>query len=112
MIDFSLNDEKATLNNEGDLILQQIDLLFDTNKNEVLGEEDFGSQYDRYLYDLQLSNDDLKRNILSDIHDLELFGWKPEVTVYLLQGTEQDIALINIILKSDAGTKEKTYKIS
>jgi hypothetical protein len=112
MIDFSLNPNKSELNQNVELILQQIDLLFDTNINEVLGYEDFGSQYDRYLYDLQISNEGLKQKVLSDLNSLELFEYKPTVNVYLLQGTEQDIALINIILKSDTDKIEKTYKIS
>lgn len=112
MIDFSLTDYKPALNSEVDLILQQIDILFDTNVNEVLGEENFGSHYDKYLYDLQISNEGLKQEVLSDIMSLELFGWEPDVEVYLLQGTEQDIALINIILKNGLEIHEKTYKIS
>lgn len=112
MIDFNLKNDKAVLNNEIGLILQQIDLLFDTNKNEVLGDEDFGTQYDKYLYDLHISNEGLKQEVLSDLYSLELFDWKPSVSVYLLQGSEQDIALINIILKNDLESYEKTYKIS
>lgn len=112
MIDFSLNDQKAILNSEVDLILQQIDILFDTNKNEVLGDENYGSRYDEYLYNLHISNEGLRHAVLSDIQSLELFGWIPDVKVYLLQGSEQDIALINIILTDGMDSYEKTYKIS
>ena len=52
MIDFNLNKGKAILNNDVDLILQQIDMLFDTTPNEVLGFEDYGTKYDYYLYNL------------------------------------------------------------
>jgi hypothetical protein len=41
-----------------------------------------------------------------------MFGFTPTVEVYLLQGSEQDIALINIGLTRDGEIYEKTYKIS
>lgn len=112
MIDFSINRNKGVLNNDIDLIKQQIDILFDTNKGEVLGEDQFGSQYDKYLYNLKISNESLRVNVLSDINSLELFGFVPTVDVYLLQGTEQDIAIINIQLSRDGEIYEKTYRIS
>lgn len=112
MIDLSLDKENGFLNNDIALIKQQIDILFDTNKGEVLGDDGFGTQYDKYLYNLKISNEGLKSEVLSDLNSLELFGYTPTVEVYLLQGTEQDIALINIRLSKDGTTYEKTYKIS
>lgn len=112
MIDFSINSNLSHLNREIDIILQQIDLLFDTNRKEVLGSEEFGTQYDRYLYNLKISNEGLRQEVLRDIKSLELFDFEPYVEVYLLQGSEQDIALINITLKRDNEKYEKTYKIS
>lgn len=113
MIDFNLtNNENAILNNDIDLILQQIDILFDTTPNDVLGFEEYGSTYDHYLYDLKLSQGELQSQVYSDIMGLELFGFSPYIEVYLLQGTEQDIALIDIELKRDSEYYKKTYKIS
>lgn len=112
MIDFSIKNQKGFINNDIELIKQQIDILFDTNKCEVLGEENFGTQYDKYLYNLKISNEGLKTEILSDINSLELFGFTPTVDVYMLQGTEQDIALINIQLSRDGEIYEKIYRIS
>lgn len=111
MIDFNLNEGSPIQNKDIDLILQQIELLFDTIPDEVLGE-DFGSQYDLYLYKLRLSNSDLKNQVLSDIYSLNLFGFTPEVEVYLLQGTEQDIALIQITLSRELEKYEKIYRIT
>ena len=112
MIDFNLNIGPAVNNNEESLILQQIDLLFDTDKAEVLGDEDFGTEYDRYLYNLNVSNAGLEEKILSDLSSLVLFDYVPQVNVLFLQGTQQDIALINIVLTKDNLKIEKTYKIS
>ena len=86
MIDFNLNPGKMVQSNDIDLILQQIDILFDTIPGETFGDVDFGSQYDDYLYRLNLSAEDIKSNVLSDINSINLFGFIPTVEVYLLQG--------------------------
>ena len=112
MIDFNIKSGSGVVNNDIDLILQQIDVLFDTNRGEVLGDEYFGTQYDKYLYKLHISNEGLQSEVLSDLYKIELFGFVPNVEVYLLQGTEQDIAIINIQLSRDSEVYEKTYKIS
>lgn len=112
MVDFNLDEGTPIKNNDISLILQQIDILFDTKEKEVLGYEDFGTKYDTYLYDLRLTNDELKQEVLSDLQTLTLFGFTPEVEVYLLQGSEQDIALIDIILTREDENYRRTYKIA
>ena len=112
MIDFSINDKQYIQNDEIGLILQQIDILFDTEPKSVLGQEKFGSQYDKYLYKLNMSNEDLKYHVLSDINQLELFGYQPKVEVYMFQGTERDIAVVEITLIKDQNKYTQLYKIS
>lgn len=112
MIDFNIDNIGSPIKTRDiDLILQQIDLLFDTSKKEILGYSDFGTQYDNYLYKLNISNEALRQEVLSDLRDIELFGFNPQVNVYLMQGTEQDIALIDIILTRDDESYQKIYKI-
>lgn len=110
MIDFDLNDSPIQ-NDDASLIMQQIDILFDTKPREVLGFEQFGTNYDKYLYDLKISNESLKYTILSDLRSLDLLGFKPTVEVHLLQGTEHDIALIEIELTRDDEHYRQVYKI-
>ena len=112
MIDFNLDSGSAVKSDDAALILQQIDLLFDTKPKELLGEPDYGSTYDEYLYKLKISNSALQYQVESDLHDLELFDFVPTVEVHLLQGTEQDIALIDIVLTRDEETYRRIYKIS
>lgn len=112
MIDFNLDQGDAIKNDEVSLILQQIDLLFDTRPRELLGEIDYGSRYDEYLYKLKISNSALQYQVESDLSSLELFEFIPKVEVHLLQGTEQDIALIDIVLTRDTETYRRIYKIS
>lgn len=112
MIDFNLNKGLPIQNDDISLILQQIDILFDTKPKEILGFENYGTKYDTYLYNLKISNDALKHEVLSDIQSLDLLGFEPKVEVHLLQGTEQDIALIEILLKRNEEQYQQIYKIS
>ncbi len=112
MIDFNLSEGSPINSRDIDLIIQQIDLLFDTNARDVLNDEEFGTQYDKYLYNLQINGEGLRQMALSDILSLDLFGFEPSVEVYLLQGSEQDIAIIDITLTRDDEKYKKTYKIS
>ena len=52
MIDFSLSNKLSDdiiVSNDLICVLQQIDLLFSTNVNDVLGDYNFGSNYDKYF---------------------------------------------------------------
>lgn len=111
MIDFNIDKGSPVKSNDVELVLQQIDILFDTIPTEVLGSEDFGTKYDTYLYDLNISASNLEQQVYSDLYSLELLGFAPKVEVHLLQGTEQDIALIDITLSRDDETYNKVYKI-
>lgn len=111
-MDFNIKDGKPLITNDVEIILQQIDLLFDTSPREVLGDVTFGTEYDRYLYDLKVSNESLKSRIYSDLSSIDMMGFTPTVEVYMFQGTERDIALIDIELTKDYNTYRKTYKIS
>lgn len=112
MIDFNINDnELSCLNREIDIILQEIDILFDTNPKEVLGYEEYGSQYDRYLYNLNASPEIIKSKIISDLQSLNLFGYVPTVDVVLTAGTERDIIFIDIVLTKNNENYRKIYKI-
>ena len=88
MNDFSLNTSYGSLKDEVLLIIQQLDILFDTNQGDVLGDENFGTQYDKYLHNLKISNEGLRHEVMSDLSTLELFGWVPEVEVYLFCSTK------------------------
>ena len=114
MLDFSLSNkltDDILVNNNLIFVLQQIDLLFDTDINDVLGDESFGSNYDRYLYTLGVGNTALESKILNDISALDLCGFTPSVEVNIIDGTYRDIALINITLTGDYEDYEKTYVI-
>lgn len=115
MIDFALSNkltDDVLINNELLSVLQQIDLLFNTEPNEVLGDDMFGSNYDNYLYTLGVSNAALESKILNDIMKLNLYSFIPSVKVTIVDGTYRDIAFIDITLKGPYDYYTKTYMIN
>lgn len=112
MIDFNIDYNEPIKDYEVDLMLQQIDILFDTIPGEVLGDVNFGTDYDRYLYNLNISNEGVRSQVMTDLNTLELFGFTPTVNVYFLQGTENDIIMIKINLSKQGEVYEKIYKIT
>ena len=111
MVDFNLDAGSPIKNGDIALILQQIDILFDTTPKDVLGYEEYGTRYDDYLYKLDISQEALRQTVLNDLLSLNLFDFSPSVQIHLLQGTEQDIALVEIVLSRDDERYEKVYKI-
>lgn len=114
MIDFNLSSKLSDdiiISNDLACLLQQIDLLFNTNINDVLGDQNFGSNYDRYLYTLGMSNVALESKIMSDLHKLDLLGFTPSVEVQIVEGSVRDIAFINLTFSKDYEEYNKTYII-
>lgn len=116
MIDINIGNaiisgaEKTILNTSTELLVQQVDMLFGSDSDCVLGD-DFGTNYDRYLYTTGVSNTALENKILTDLNTLNLLGFVPSVKVMLLEGTVRDIALIDITFTGDYETFNKTYRI-
>lgn len=114
MIDFSISNkltDDVVVNNDLIFVLQQIDLLFDTNPNTVLGDNSFGTNYDRYLYNLGFSNSSLEEQILNDLNKIDLMGFAASVTVTIVEGTVRDIAIIDITLSGNYEDYSTTYVI-
>ena len=112
MIDFNLDPGAPSKSSDLGILLQQIELLFDTYPGEVLGDDEFGTTYDEYLYQLKLSNDDLRDEIMRDItSNIDLLGYDVDVHVYVLDGTERDILLVNINFARDGEQYSKSYRV-
>lgn len=112
MKDLSIDISKNIIINPVEIILQQIDILFDTLPGEVLGEETFGVDCHQFLYDLKISNYRIQQYIHNKItSNVELFDYTCNVEVYILDGSYNDIIMVNINIKNDENSFEKTYKI-
>lgn len=113
MIDFNISNklsDNIVISNDLVCLLQQVDLLFNTCPGDVLGDG-FGTNYDRYLYTLGMSNEALRTKVINDLNQLELFGFTPSVNVTITEGTVRDIAFIDITFSGEFGEYNKSYVI-
>lgn len=121
MVDFNLEIPKSNINNikdfqlsnKVDILLQSINLLFETSKDELFGNTEYGTNYEVFLYDLKANSDQITNQVYKDIYSLgsDILGnYKVNVNTILLQGTERDIALIEIDIY-DPINKENYNKI-
>lgn len=111
MKDFCLNDNKVFVSDEVESLLQQIDVLFDTNPTEVFGEE-YGSRFYDFLWDMNASANDISEYTKTVIYKyVKLNGWTLDVTTDIIQGTLNDIILIHIQLSKYDETYEKIYRV-
>lgn len=111
MEDFNLTPGKPVISDELSILKQEIDILFDTTPGDVHGNINFGTDYEYSLYNLQLSAQSLEDQMYEDLMKMDLLGWTPDVSVKLYQGTERDIALIQVSLSKNEDVFNKTYKI-
>lgn len=112
MEDFSRTNNNVIIQNNIDFILQQIDILLDTNKYEVLGDNDFGSDYDRFLYELNVSNDFIKNYVYNNItSNIDMMDWELSVDVQILAGVKNDIILLELNVFKDDDVYSKVYRI-
>lgn len=110
MQDFNVTEGEAIITSDIDNLLQSINILFETSYDELVGNITFGTDYGQYLYDLRADGDSITQQVLKDLYTLDLKGFTPEVQTYILQGTEQDIILIEINL-IDTNKQEKYTKV-
>lgn len=112
MTDLSLDTLTVTKTTDLDNVIQQIEMLFDTSPFEVLGETGYGSDFERFLWDLNASNYDIEQYIDSKIRsEVDLLGFQVRSTVTLMNGTENDIILADITISRDGYDYTKTYRI-
>ena len=113
MIDLNYTTSSTTLHTDLDLVLQQLDMFLNTDKKEVLGDPDYGNDYDTLLYEMDYTNTQIERYIYSTITSaIDLMGFEMGVHVTLCQGTERDIMLVEIDLRRDDIDYAYTFKIS
>lgn len=113
MIDFCSTNDAVILNQEVDLIIQQIEILFDTRNGDVLGEYDFGTRFDIYLFNSNIGNQTIETEVSNYIRqNVNLFGWQVDVAVEFLIGTQNDIMLMKVTFSKETESYSKIYKVS
>lgn len=113
MIDFSIEKtDSPIVQKDRDLVVQQIDLLFDTQTGEVFGEPEYGTYFEQFLWNLNISDSYIKNYVQRAIEDnINLLGYSVNVDVKILQGTLNDIIIIEVTLSREEDVYSKTYKL-
>lgn len=112
MTDFCNNNSDIQLTSDLDNVLQQLEIFLDTRNDEVLGEE-FGNDFDRFLFDVNVGNDFAARYIENSIKSkVDLMNWNLTVKVSFVMGDYNDIMIIHMILSDGENTYIKNYKMT
>lgn len=113
MIDFCSTLDAVVLDQDVDLIIQQIEMLFDTRCGDVLGAYDFGTRFDTYLFNPNIGNRMVESEVKRYIEEnVELFDWEVAVNVEFLAGTQHDIMLMRVTFSKETESYTKIYKVT
>ena len=110
--DLNLYEGDPIISDDISYLKQEINILFDTRLGDLMGDSDYGTDYEKFLYEWQASNGAMERQMRSDLCQLDLRGFDPEVKVYFLKGSERDIAIIDVELTRQYEKTKLLYKIT
>lgn len=112
-VDFALEDNgTGIITDDMQYLKQEINILFDTRRGDLLGDVEYGTDYMHFLYDLKATAAAMEYQMMLDLYKLDLKQFSPTCNVYLMKGTERDIAIIEVNLdRYDEHTTE-LYKIT
>jgi len=90
------------LYNDLDLYIMQLEILFTTLPGEVLGSPGFGLDLGKYVHELNLVEEDIKKEIRQQCYDwVPLFYSIPtELNIQIIKDpvTHREIAIIDVII--------------
>ena len=107
--DIAIDDNKKIIVDKFDFLLQEIDILFDTSKGEVLGEDTFGTAFENFLWDLDINNAQISEYVKNNIINQTVSGkdFDIDVDTKILYGTVDDIIIISITIRDPETNQEK-----
>ena len=107
--DIAIDDNKKIIADKFDFLLQEIDILFDTSKGEVLGEDAFGTAFENFLWDLDVNNAQISEYVKTNIINQTVSGKDFDINVdtKILYGTVDDIIIISITIRDPETNQEK-----
>lgn len=115
MIDLAI-DSRLLINDETDLALQELDLLFNVTNTELIGYPDFGTNFEQFLWQLSPSVDQLHKYINQKIQTDTIYLREMDVDIDIsIDNSEytNNIYVVNIDIKNPKSgeTKQRIYKL-
>lgn len=106
MYDISINSNNLFVTDKIDAAIQELDLLFNTEPTELIGDVDYGTNWYNYLWSLTPMSNDLKNYIINKISQTYFASqFTPIVDVDFIQGNNTSVYVIKISL-TDPNTHE------
>lgn len=98
--------------NEVDAAVQELDILFNTENTELIGNTFFGTNFEQFLWELSPAPNDVKKYITDKIMNFTFFANKLDVYVHVevIKGEVRNIYQVFINIE-DPTTKEKQVKL-
>lgn len=106
MYDISLNNNNLFITDRIEAAIQELDLMFNTEPTELIGDVNYGTNWYNYLWSLTPMINDLKNYIINRISQTYFASqFNPIVDVEFAQGIHTSIYVIKISL-TDPTTNE------
>ena len=110
ILDFSI-DNRIVLTTEFDCALQELDILFNTTNCEVLGNPEYGCNFEQFLWTMTPTTSALQEYIVEKISNTYfLKKFNPTVEVTTEMGVERDIYYVTIRLDIPENNEEMKAK--
>ena len=110
MLDLAL-DNRIVINTKLEAALQELDILFSTNNTELLGDTNYGTNFEAFLWNFNTSLDEIERYAIDKLdttYYVRQFGYN--VNVEEVEGEFRSIYVLHINLFLDNGeTVERSY---
>ena len=102
MLDLSLRND-LILNEELDVALQELDILFNTTATELIGDTDYGVNFEQFLWQMTPSPEQLRTYIIDKISNCTLYLSRANynIVVSTIPGIYRDI--YNVEITVDTG---------
>ena len=112
MIDLAI-DSRIYLQNNLDLALQELDILFNTVNTELIGYPNFGTNFEQFLWQLNPVEEQLKKYILDKISQETLYLRECEynINVYQSQDFNNQIYVVDITIYNKENKDDQRKRI-
>lgn len=104
-------DSRIFLHDDLDLALQELDILFNTTNTELIGNPNFGTNFEQFLWQITPSSDQLRTYIYNKIstETIVLNKFDVNITVDIqLDNTNDKVYIVKIEIVDPSSNDKKT----
>jgi hypothetical protein len=111
MIDLAL-DSRIVLNTVLDCAIQEIDLLFNTENTELIGNPQYGTNFEQFLWQMTPSPNELKKYISEKIINYTYFARQLNISINvdLVNGEYRTIYVVSIDIDNGEEHQRRVYQ--